>query len=413
MQKKRPPKRLLKGRTNMTKILPHTGLRATVAIVGNTNAGKSTLLNRIIGQEVSIVSETRGTTTDAVLKTYELLPAGPISFYDTAGLDDESELGALRIKAAEKILNKADMVLVVIGKEGITTGVEKRINELTAKEIPFIPVFNYADMSEPEGYEKEMMERYQGVAVSAKTGYGIERLKERIAELLTPTDIAPKLLEGLIKQGDTVVLVTPIDTAAPKGRLIMPQVQTLREVLDTHATALVTQPAELSATLKGLKNPPALVITDSQAVKEVAALVPETIKLTTFSMLLAKNKGNFKLMIEGANAIDELKDGDRVLIAEGCSHRQTCDDIGRVKIPNLIKKRTGKDLKFEFTNGTDFPEDLADYALVIHCGGCVLNRGEMRRRLNECTTAGVKVTNYGMAISLAQNILPRTSTPLL
>lgn len=397
----------------MTKALPHSGLRATIAIIGNTNAGKSTLLNRIIGQEVSIVSETRGTTTDAVLKTYELLPAGPISFYDTAGLDDKSELGELRIKASKKILNRADMVLVVIGKEGVTREMENRLAELDAKALPFIPVFNYADMSEPEGYNREIMNKYKGVAVSAKTGYGIENLKARIAELLTPAEKAPQLLEGLIQQKDTIVLVTPIDSAAPKGRLIMPQAQTLREILDTNAIALTVQPAELATALKGLKNPPAIVITDSQAIKEVAGIVPKDIKLTTFSMLLAKNKGNFELMLEGANVIDELKDGDKVLIAEGCSHRQTCDDIGRVKIPNLIQKHTGKSLRFDFTAGNDFPENLSEYTLVIHCGGCVLNRGEMRRRLNECAAAGVKITNYGMVISKTQGVLEITAAPLI
>lgn len=397
----------------MTKVMPHSGLRATVAIIGNRNAGKSTLLNRITGQEVSIVSETKGTTTDAVVKTYELIPTGPISFYDTAGLDDEGELGALRIKASEKILNRADLVLIVIGKEGVTPALEKRLKEFEQKDLPFLLVFNYADMSEPEDYNKHLMEKYRGVAVSAKTGYGIESLKTRIAELLTPKNTPQPLLKGLIKQGNTVVLVTPIDNAAPAGRLIMPQTQTLREILDTHAIAITTQPSELSTTLNALKTPPALVITDSQAIKEVAAITPENIPLTTFSMLLAKNKGDFNKMLEGAQAIDKLNNGDKVLIAEGCSHRQTCDDIGRVKIPNLIKKHTGKDIIFEFTAGHDFPEELTQYALVIHCGGCVLTRAEIHRRLTECTRQGIKVTNYGMAISHTQHTLNRTASPLL
>ena len=396
----------------MTKIMPHTGLRAAVAIIGNRNAGKSTLLNRITGQEVSIVSETKGTTTDAVVKTYELIPAGPISFYDTAGLDDEGELGALRVQASEKILSRADLVLVVIGKDGVTPSLEKRLKEFEQKELPFIPVFNYADMSEPEGYNKQIMERYSGVTVSAKTGYGIETLKKRMAELLTPAAAPSPLLKGLIHAGDTVLLVTPIDNAAPAGRLIMPQTQTLREVLDSHAIALTVQTEELPAALNALKTPPALVITDSQAIKAVAALTPANIPLTTFSMLLAKNKGDFNRMLAGAQAIDELKDGDKVLIAEGCSHRMTCDDIGRVKIPNLIKKHTGKELAFEFTAGHDFPADLSPYALVIHCGGCVLNRAEIRRRLEQCTSQNIKVTNYGMAISHTQKTLTRTAAPL-
>lgn len=397
----------------MTKVMPHSGLRAAVAIIGNRNAGKSTLLNRITGQEVSIVSETKGTTTDAVMKTYELIPAGPISFYDTAGLDDEGELGELRVQAAEKVLQRADLVLVVIGKEGLTPALEKRLTEFEQKDLPFIPVFNYADMSEPEGYNKEIMEKYHGVAVSAKTGYGIEALKKRMAEVLTPAAAPKPLLKGLIHQGDTVILVTPIDNAAPAGRLIMPQTQTLREVLDNHALALTVQTSELAAAIVSLKTKPVLVITDSQAVKEVADITPADIPLTTFSMLLAKNKGDFAKMLEGAQAIDELNNGDKVLIAEGCSHRLTCDDIGRVKIPNLIKKHTGKDVIFEFTAGNDFPEDLSPYALVIHCGGCVLNRAEIRRRLAECARQNVKVTNYGMAISHTQHTLTRTAAPLL
>lgn len=397
----------------MTKVMPHSGLRAAVAIIGNRNAGKSTLLNRITGQEVSIVSETKGTTTDAVMKTYELIPAGPISFYDTAGLDDEGELGERRVQAAEKVLQRADLVLVVIGKEGLTPALEKRLTEFEQKDLPFIPVFNYADMSEPEGYNKEIMEKYHGVAVSAKTGYGIEALKKRMAEVLTPAAAPKPLLKGLIHQGDTVILVTPIDNAAPAGRLIMPQTQTLREVLDNHALALTVQTSELAAAIVSLKTKPALIITDSQAVKEVADITPADIPLTTFSMLLAKNKGDFAKMLEGAQAIDELNNGDKVLIAEGCSHRLTCDDIGRVKIPNLIKKHTGKDVIFEFTAGNDFPEDLSPYALVIHCGGCVLNRAEIRRRLAECARQGVKVTNYGMAISHTQHTLTRTAAPLL
>lgn len=399
----------------MTKAMPapHAGLRATVAIIGNRNAGKSTLLNRITGQEVSIVSETKGTTTDAVVKTYELIPAGPISFYDTAGLDDEGSLGELRIKASEKILNRADLVLVVIGKEGITPMLEKRLTEFEEKDLPFILVFNYADMSEPEGYNKELMTKYHGVTVSAKTGYGIDTLKAKMAERLTPTAAPAPLLQGLVKKGDTVILVAPIDNAAPAGRLIMPQVQTLREVLDNNAVALTVQPSELTTALNTLKTPPALVITDSQAIREVAALTPESIPLTTFSMLLAKNKGDFNKMLAGAQAIDELKDGDKILIAEGCSHRQTCDDIGRVKIPALMRKHTGKELIFDFTAGHDFPADLTQYALVIHCGGCVLTRTEIRQRLNECTRQNVKVTNYGMAISHTQHTLTRTAKPLL
>lgn len=396
----------------MTKVMPHTGLRAAVAIIGNRNAGKSTLLNRITGQEVSIVSETKGTTTDAVTKTYELIPSGPITFYDTAGLDDEGELGELRIQAAEKVLQRADLVLLVIGKDGLTPALEKRLMEFEQKALPFIPVFNYADIGEPQGHDKEIMIKHGGVAVCAKTGYGIEDLKQRMAELLSPAAPQP-LLQGLIREGETIVLVTPIDGAAPAGRMIMPQTQTLREILDNHALALTVQPNELAAALNNLKSKPTLVITDSQAIKEVAKITPADIPLTTFSMLFAKNKGDFAKMLEGARAIDKLQDGDTILIAEGCSHRLTCEDIGRVKIPNLLKKYTGKDLNFEFTAGHDFPTDLSSYALVIHCGGCVLNRAEIYRRIEVCTRQGVNITNYGMAISHTQHTLDRTAAPLL
>lgn len=394
-------------------IHPHAGLRSTVVIIGNTNAGKSSLLNQIIGEEVAIVSATRGTTTDAVLKTYELLPAGPVSFYDTAGLDDTTSLGSLRIKATEALLPRADLILFVIGKEEHPEEIETRLQTLQSKSIPFIPVFNYADERPLTAKEQALSDKYAGLSVSAKTGHNIKALKARLATKLLQKTTPKKLLAGLIHQGDTVLLVTPIDTAAAQGRLIMPQVQTLREILDTNAIAITCQTSELPTALNALKTPPALVITDSQAIKEVSSIVPPAIKLTTFSMLLAKNKGDFKTMLSGAHALSELKDGDKVLIAEGCSHRQTCDDIGRVKLPHLIKSYTGKQLQFEFTAGHDFPEDLSDYALVVHCGGCILPTNELQHRLNLCKEHNIKITNYGMVISATQNVLTRTSQPLL
>ncbi len=396
----------------MTKMMPHTGMRPVIAIIGNRNAGKSTLLNRIVGQEVSIVSPEKGTTTDAVVKTYELIPAGPVSFYDTAGLDDDGTLGALRVKASHKILSRADLVLAVIGKEGLTPDLEQRINELRLKNIPCIPVFNYADIEEISNHNQTITELYDGIKVSARTGDGIETLKSRMADLLIPLSQENQALKGLVHAGDTVLLVTPIDLAAPKGRMIMPQVQILREVLDNNAIALTVKETELPQALALLKNPPALIITDSQAVKEVAATVPENIPLTTFSMLLARAKGDFAQMLKGAEEIDKLPNGAKILIAEGCSHRLTCDDIGRVKIPGLIRNKTNRDFVFEFTSGNDFPEDLTPYALVIHCGGCVLNRAEIRRRLRQCTAQNIPVTNYGMVISLMQGVLPRTVAPL-
>lgn len=396
----------------MTKMMPHSGMRPVIAIIGNRNAGKSTLLNRIIGQDVSIVSPKKGTTTDAVVKTYELIPAGPVSFYDTAGLDDEGELGMLRVKASKKVLSRADLVLAVVGKDGLTPDLEQRIQELKLKNIPFIPVFNYADITELNNHNQAIIELYNGIKVSALTGEGIDTLKARMADLLIPLNQQNNALKGLVHAGETILLVTPIDLAAPKGRLIMPQVQILREVLDNNAIALTVKETELPQALTLLKTPPALVITDSQAVKEVSALVPENISLTTFSMLLARAKGDFAQMLKGAEEIEKLPAGSKILITEGCSHRLTCDDIGRVKIPNLIRNKTKKDFAFEFTSGLDFPEDLTPYALVIHCGGCVLNQTEIRRRLRQCAEQNIPVTNYGMVISLMQGVLSRVATPL-
>lgn len=396
----------------MTKQVPHAGLRAVVVIIGNCNAGKSTLLNAIIGQEVSITSEEKGTTTDAVLKTYELLPAGPISFYDTAGLDDNSKLGAQRIKNAEKILNRADMVLIVIGKDGLTRELENHMRKLKLNNIPFIPVFNYADVKKLDKYHQAILQLYNGIEVSAKTGEGIEALKNKMTQILIPLNQNTPMLQNLISAKDMVILVTPIDEAAPQGRLIMPEVQALREILDNHAKALVVQPEELSETLQLLNTPPKLIITDSQVIKEVAKIVPESIPLATFSMLLARSKGNFPLMLQGIQALKELSSGAKILIAEGCSHRQTCNDIGRVKIPALIKQKTNKDFQYTFTSGLNFPDNLKDYALVIHCGGCVLNKMELRRRLNECANRNIPITNYGMVISYAQGILERLAKTL-
>lgn len=383
------------------------GMRLTVAIIGNRNAGKSTLLNRIVGQEVSIVSDEPGTTTDAVAKAYELIPVGPVSFYDTAGLDDEGALGRQRVQAAKKILRRADMALLVIGRDGITREDERLLTKLAEKRIPFVPVFNFSDERQLGKFDRAVMQLYDGVAVSAKTGEGIDALKRRMAEVLEPLAHEPPLVADLIKPKDLVMLVVPIDLAAPKGRLILPQVQVLREVLDAGAMALTVKESEVADMLRALAAKPALVITDSQAVREVAAAVPEDIRLTTFSTLFARYKGDFAAQLAGAAAIDTLKDGDRVLIAEGCSHHVTCDDIGRVKIPNWMKKYTGRELKFEWTQGADFPDNLEDYALVVHCGGCMLNRAEVRRRINECARQGVRVTNYGIVISKMQGVLER------
>jgi [FeFe] hydrogenase H-cluster maturation GTPase HydF len=389
---------------------PYAGFRPVIALIGNRNAGKSALLNSLIGQEVSIVSNTLGTTTDAVNKVYELLPAGPVSFYDTAGLDDEGDLGQKRIEATKKVLERANVVLLVIGQVGITPKLEKLMARLQNMGTPVIPVFNFADV---KPVDKKLLEEYDAINVSAKTGEGIEQLKNRMIALLMQKEPEKTLLDGLIQPNDTFVLVTPIDMAAPKGRLIMPQVQTLREVVDAKAFALITEETGLATALKKLVNPPKLVITDSQVVKKVVETLPAELPLTTFSMLFARLKGNFAEMLKGAEAIKNLPDKANVLIAEGCSHHISCDDIGRVKIPALLKKYTGKELNFEFVSGNDFPEDVTPYHIVIHCGGCVLTQKTVQNRVNRCQQQHVAITNYGMVISLTQGVLERTSAPLI
>ncbi len=389
---------------------PHAGFRPVIALIGNRNAGKSALLNSLIGQEVSIVSDTLGTTTDAVNKVYELLPAGPVSFYDTAGLDDEGDLGQKRIEATKKVLERANVVLLVIGQAGITPKLEKLMARLQNMGTPVIPVFNFADV---KPVDKKLLEEYDAINVSAKTGEGIEQLKNRMIALLMQKEPEKTLLDGLIQPNDTFVLVTPIDMAAPKGRLIMPQVQTLREVVDAKAFALITEETGLATALKKLVNPPKLVITDSQVVKKVVETLPAELPLTTFSMLFARLKGNFAEMLKGAETIKNLPDNANVLIAEGCSHHISCDDIGRVKIPALLKKYTGKELNFEFVSGNDFPEDVTPYHIVIHCGGCVLTQKTVQNRVNRCQQQHVAITNYGMVISLTQGVLERTSAPLI
>lgn len=390
-----------------------SGMRLTVAIIGNANAGKSALLNQIVGQDTAIVSAVAGTTTDAVLKPYEFIPVGPVCFYDTAGLDDKTELGEKRICATQKVIRKADLALLVIGKGGVDDLARQHLALLNEKKIPFIPVFNFRDLRQLNDEDREIFERYKGAFVSAKTAEGIEELKQRMIDVLTPLAQEPPLLADLIKPKDVVLLVVPIDLAAPKGRLILPQVQALREILDAGAMPVVAKVSEVGDVLRKLNSAPDLVITDSQAVKEVAQIVPDTIPLTTFSTLFARYKGDFSAQLNGANTIDALHEGDKVLIAEGCSHHITCDDIGRVKIPKWILNYTGKNIQFDYAQGTDFPDNLNDYALVIHCGGCMLNRAEMRRRINECARQNIQVTNYGILISKMMGVLDRVIKPLV
>lgn len=391
----------------------HSGMRPVIALIGKRNAGKSSLMNQLIGQEVSIVSPELGTTTDAVGKAYELIPVGAVTIYDTAGLDDEGALGEKRVQAAQKIIERADVVIYVIGREGITSDVATTLRELHLKGTKFIPVLNFADEMVFDKSTTAALSLYQGISVSAKTGEGIDALRQRLVELIQTVEQGQSMIPDLVMAKDVVVLVTPIDTETPKGRMIMPQVQATRELLDRKAIVVTTQPETLQETLRSLKTKPILVITDSQAVKQVAEIVPEDIALTTFSILMARAKWNIHQVMEGIDALQWLRDGDKVLIAEGCSHRVTCHDIGRSLIPNLLQKFMGLKLDFDFTAGQDFPDDITAYKVVIHCGGCMLNQKEVERRLKICVAKKVPVTNYGMLISLAQGVYERVTEPVV
>lgn len=384
-------------------------MRLHIGIFGKTNVGKSSLLNRITGQDVAIVSEIAGTTTDVVEKSMELLPIGPVTFLDTAGIDDKSALGAERIEKTMKILNRTDVAVVVCDYNGVDEyekGLIEKFNEL---KIPFIVLVNKTDI---KPLEVELP--YENVLqTSVKTDENlVNNFKQALIKLL-PDDFvnSPKIVGDLVDEKSVVILVTPIDKEAPKGRLILPQVQTIRDLLDSDCITLVVKESELSDALNSLKNPPALVVTDSQAFRKVAEIVPESVPLTSFSILFARLKGDLDAFIKGAQAIENLQDGDRVLILESCTHHAIEDDIGRVKIPNLLRKKTGKDLIIDNISGHDFP-DITDYALVIHCGACMTNRREVLSRILIAGQKGVPITNYGIAISYCLGILERAIKPI-
>lgn len=395
-----------------------SGERIHIGFFGRRNAGKSSLLNAVTGQELAVVSETEGTTTDPVYKAMELLPLGPVMLIDTPGFDDEGALGEQRVKKTRQVLEKTDIaVLVADASAGTSACDEELIALFREREIPYIIVFNKAD-TEHAGADLRVHNKADEngqadnkiadvICVSAKTGEGVRELKEKLASML-PDREDRHLAADLVKPMDTVVLVVPIDSAAPKGRLILPQQQTIRDLLEAGAVTVVVRESELAQTLAKLKEKPAFVITDSQAFEEVAAVVPADIPLTSFSILMARYKGFLDIAVEGVRAIDSLKDGDRVLIAEGCTHHRQCDDIGTVKIPRFLKKYTGKELVIETSSGTGFPEDLTPYALVIHCGGCMLNEREVLRRMRFAKKQGVPVTNYGIAIAQMKGILGRS-----
>jgi len=390
------------------------GVRCIITLIGKRNAGKSSLINAILGQEVSIVSDIPGTTTDPVAKPYELLPFGPVTFYDTAGIDDEGDIGEKRIKATKKVLNRSDLVLVVCDEKGLGDQEKNIITNLKEIAIACFIVFNKSDIAKPKEADIDfcLQNKIPMGVVSAHTGDGIAALRIKIIEAI-PQEMKdePALVSDLIKKGDTVMLIVPIDIGAPKGRIILPQVQVLREILDSEALAVTLKETSIESAFGIISRPPALVITDSQVILKVSQSIPQEIPLTTFSTLFARYKGDIYAQIDGARKIDELKDGSKVLISEACSHHVQADDIGRVKIPKWLKEYTGKSLIFNITAGYDFPEDLNEYSLVIHCGGCMFNRAEIMRRIRECTRNGVPVTNYGIAISKVQGVLDRIVKP--
>ena len=383
------------------------GERLHIAFFGKRNAGKSSLVNAFTGQDLAVVSDVKGTTTDPVYKAMELLPLGPVMIIDTPGIDDEGELGSLRVKKAKQVLNKADLAIIVVdGTTAVGQDEAELIGAAKEREIPYIIVHSKADLLEsvPDSTETELW-------VSAATGYGVDALKEKCAAIVKSEENGCRIIGDLLELSDTAVLVVPIDKAAPKGRLILPQQQTIRDILDAGANALVCRDSELTKTLGKLTESPRIVITDSQVFSSVSKMVPHDVPLTSFSILMARYKGDLPLAVAGAAAVDRLSEGDRVLIAEGCTHHRQCEDIGTVKIPMWIRKHLGFDVDFTFTSGTEFPEDLSGYKLVIHCGGCTLNEREMRYRLRSCMTAGVPVTNYGILIAYLNGILKRTLAP--
>ena len=378
--------------------------RIHIGIFGKRNAGKSSLINAITGQNLAIVSDIKGTTTDPVLKTMELLPLGPVVLIDTPGLDDEGELGTLRIKKAYQMLNKTDVaILVVDASVGLTKEDDLILKRIQAKEIPYVVVMNKCDL------QTETMEEQNNIVwVSAKTGHNIRLLKEKIAECAKKEVADKKIVGDLLAPLDFVILVVPIDESAPKGRLILPQQQTIRDVLNAGATAIVVKDTELEDTLNKLACKPKMVITDSQVFGKVVKIVPKDVPLTSFSILMARYKGDLKEVVQGAYALDKLQDGDKVLISEGCTHHRQCNDIGTVKLPHWVKEHTGKELQFEFTSGTEFPDELTGYQLIIHCGGCMLNDREMKYRLKCALDQGIPMTNYGIAIAHMKGILARS-----
>lgn len=418
--------------------------RTHIGIFGRRNAGKSSLINALTGQNLAIVSDIEGTTTDPVQKAMELLPLGPVVIIDTPGLDDVGELGAQRVRKTKQVLNKTDIALLVVDAgQGMTAADEEILRQIQKKGIPHIVVFNKADLLPPDqkhlndgtppaatsnlDYASSIASPNSGtacpalaldgkslagsnaIAVSAATGKRIQELKELIARLIPDNEPERHIVRDLVRPLDFVILVVPIDSAAPKGRLILPQQQTIRDLLESEAVSIVVKETELAETLHRLGRKPDLVITDSQAFEEVANVVPNDVSLTSFSILFARYKGNLETVVQGARELDKLEEDDHILICEGCTHHRQCDDIGTVKLPRLIRAHCGKRLHFDFTSGGEFPSDLNAYRLIIHCGGCTLNEREMKYRLQCAADQNVPITNYGTAIAHMKGILERST----
>lgn len=394
-----------------------TGERVHIAFFGRRNAGKSSLMNAFTGQELSVVSPSGGTTTDAVNKAMELLPLGPVVLIDTPGLDDQGELGEKRVGKAREVMRKADIAVIVADAREPLGDLERELlSSFEKRNIPCLVAYNKADLCQ------ELPEMAGGLThradapetggnalyVSAKTGLHIHELKERVAAML-PKEEERTLVGDLVEAGDVAVLVVPVDSGAPKGRLILPQQQALRGLLDKGAAGVVCRDTELRETLGKLSAPPKLVITDSQVFGKVSEIVPDSVPLTSFSILMARYKGDLPLLAAGVKAVEELRDGDKVLICEGCTHHRQCEDIGTVKIPNMIRRYTKTEPSFSFTSGVDFPTDVSCYKLVIHCGGCMLNRKEMLYRLDRCREQGVPVVNYGVLLAYLNGIFGRAT----
>ena len=387
--------------------------RIHIGLFGRRNAGKSSLMNAVTGQDISIITDTPGTTTDPVSKAMELLPLGPVVMIDTPGMDDVGDLGTLRVQKSYQALNKTDLALLVIDASyGMTEEDLLILESIRQKKIPYLLVLNKADL---EVCPKLQMQLEEGhltkddvIEVSALTGKNIEELKNRLAHLVPQEEKKRKIVGDLVEAGDFVLLVVPIDASAPKGRLILPQQQTIRDLLDSNATAVVVKDTELKETLEKLGVRPKLVVTDSQVFAKVSALVPEDIPLTSFSILFARYKGNLDVTAGGVEKLDHLEENDKILISEGCTHHRQCEDIGTVKIPRMVSSYCGKKLQFEFTSGGEFPVDLSSYAMIIHCGGCTLNEREMKYRLRCAEEQNIPITNYGMAIAYMHGILKRS-----